>query len=81
MFLVTMARHWQLYNGAWFDGTIGIRPVTETVKAKCSSKNSAGGNMGIKPVTMDGEQYKRMMIKEFIPAVKARMPGAFTSTV
>ncbi|CAM9678782.1 unnamed protein product, partial [Discosporangium mesarthrocarpum] len=81
MFLVAMARPRQLSNGAWFDGMTAIWPVTEIAKPKRSTKNRAAGDKETKPVTMDGEQYKQMMIKEVIPAVKARMPGAYTRTI
>ncbi|CAM9434676.1 unnamed protein product, partial [Discosporangium mesarthrocarpum] len=55
--------------------------ITETVKAKSRGKNRAAGDMEIKPITMDGEQYKRIMIKEVIPGIKARGPGASTRTI
>ncbi|CAN0197095.1 unnamed protein product [Discosporangium mesarthrocarpum] len=80
MFLVAVAKSWQLSNGAWFDGKIGIWPLRLSVKAKCSSKNHAAGDMETKPVTMDGKQYKQIIMKDIIPAIKARMPGASTRT-
>ncbi|CAM9453220.1 unnamed protein product [Discosporangium mesarthrocarpum] len=81
MNIVAVARPRQLSNGAWFDGKIGIWPVIETVEAKDSSKNRVAGDMEIKSVTMDGEQYKQMIKKEVTPAIKARTPGASTRTI
>ncbi|CAM9169075.1 unnamed protein product [Discosporangium mesarthrocarpum] len=66
---------------AWFDGKIGIWPVIETSKAKRSTKNRAAGYMEIKTVIIDGKQYNQVMIKEVIPAIKARIPGASTRTI
>ncbi|CAM9644054.1 unnamed protein product [Discosporangium mesarthrocarpum] len=37
--------------------------------------------METKPVTIDGKQYKQMMIREVIPAIKARIPGASRRTI
>ncbi|CAM9106729.1 unnamed protein product [Discosporangium mesarthrocarpum] len=81
IFLVVVARPQQLSNGAWFDGKIGIWPVMETVNAKRSGKNHGADDMETKPVTMVGEQYKQMVIKEVTPAIKARIPGASTRTI
>ncbi|CAN0086213.1 unnamed protein product [Discosporangium mesarthrocarpum] len=80
MCLVAVARPWQLSNGAWFNGKIAIWPVNETVKAKCSSKNRAAGDMEIKPVTVDREQYKKIT-KKVIPALKAKMSGTSSGTL
>ncbi|CAN0188374.1 unnamed protein product [Discosporangium mesarthrocarpum] len=66
--------------GPGFDGKICIWPVIETAKPKHSSKSRAPGDMKFKPVTTDGEQYKQM-IKQVIPAIKARMPEASTHTI
>ncbi|CAN0416723.1 unnamed protein product, partial [Discosporangium mesarthrocarpum] len=71
MFVVAVARPWQLSGRPWFDGKMSIWLVIETVKAKHRGKNRTAGDTEIKPVTMDGEQYKQM-IKEVIPAIKVR---------
>ncbi|CAM9204100.1 unnamed protein product [Discosporangium mesarthrocarpum] len=64
-----------------FDGKICIWPVIEPVKTESSSKNHAAGDIETKPVTMDREQHKQMMMKEVIPAIKARTPGVSTRTI
>ncbi|CAN0504623.1 unnamed protein product, partial [Discosporangium mesarthrocarpum] len=57
-----------------FDGKIGIWPIADTLAAIRSSKNRKKGTMMLKPVTLNAERYKELMIDEVIPAIKARMP-------
>ncbi|CAM9694433.1 unnamed protein product, partial [Discosporangium mesarthrocarpum] len=83
MFLMAVARSRQLSNRAWFDGKIGIWPVIKTVKAKHGGKNRAAGDMenqtrhhGRGTVQANDDKGS-----EVTPAIKARMPGASTSTI
>ncbi|CAM9521004.1 unnamed protein product [Discosporangium mesarthrocarpum] len=76
MFLMAVASPWQLST----EGLVQWQ-VIETIKTNRSSKNCAAGDMEVKTVTMDWEQYKQMMVKEVIPAIKATIPGASTCTI
>ncbi|CAM9495627.1 unnamed protein product [Discosporangium mesarthrocarpum] len=53
---------------------MGIWPIVDTVRAKRNSKNCKKGKPIIKPATVNGERYKKLMITEAMPAIKARMP-------
>ncbi|CAN0429117.1 unnamed protein product, partial [Discosporangium mesarthrocarpum] len=61
-------------NGVWFDGKIGIWPIVDIVLAKRDSKNRKKGTPMMKPAKVNGERYKKFIIEEVIPAIKARMP-------
>ncbi|CAN0000019.1 unnamed protein product, partial [Discosporangium mesarthrocarpum] len=74
MFLAAVARPRMISDGVWFDGKIGIWPITDTVAAIRSIKNPKKGTMMLKPATVNAERYKELMINKFIPAFKARMP-------
>ncbi|CAM9411078.1 unnamed protein product, partial [Discosporangium mesarthrocarpum] len=74
MFLVAVARSRMISDGVWFDGKIGIWPITDTVAALRSSKNRKKGTMTLKPATINTERYKELMIDKVIPAIKARTP-------
>ncbi|CAM9819387.1 unnamed protein product [Discosporangium mesarthrocarpum] len=74
MFLAAVARPRMISDGVWFDGKIGIWPITDIVAAMRSSKNRKKGNMMLKPVTVNAERCKELMIDKVIPAIKARMP-------
>ncbi|CAM9881746.1 unnamed protein product [Discosporangium mesarthrocarpum] len=74
MFLTAVARPMMISDGVWFDGKIGIWPISDTVAAMRSSKNRKKGNMMLKPATVDAERYKELTIDKVILAIKARMP-------
>ncbi|CAN0327045.1 unnamed protein product, partial [Discosporangium mesarthrocarpum] len=74
MFLAAVARPRTISDGVWFDGKIGIWPIADTVSAMRSSKNRKKGTMMLKPVTVNAERYKKLMIDKGIPAIKARIP-------
>ncbi|CAM9728247.1 unnamed protein product [Discosporangium mesarthrocarpum] len=63
-----------LSNGVWFEGKIGIWLIVEVVTAQRASKSRARGDSVLRPVTVDGEKYKKIMIDEVIPGIKAKMP-------
>ncbi|CAM9824577.1 unnamed protein product [Discosporangium mesarthrocarpum] len=72
MFLAAVARPRMISNGVWFDGKISIWPIVDTVAAMQSSCKK--GTMMLKPITINAERYKELMIDKVIPAIKARMP-------
>ncbi|CAN0011252.1 unnamed protein product [Discosporangium mesarthrocarpum] len=74
MFLLPVGRPRQLSNGVWFDGMIGIWPIVDVVMTQRASKSRPKGDPGLRPATVDWEKYKKVMIDEVIPAIKAKMP-------
>ncbi|CAN0085746.1 unnamed protein product [Discosporangium mesarthrocarpum] len=74
MFLAAVARPRMISDGMWFDGKIGIWPITDTVAAMRSSKNRKKGTIMLKPATVNAERYKELMIDKVNPAIKARRP-------
>ncbi|CAM9655897.1 unnamed protein product [Discosporangium mesarthrocarpum] len=74
MFLAAVAHPRKLANGVWFNGKIAIWPIVDVVTAQRASKSRARGDPVLRQVTVDGENFKEIMIDEVIPAFKARMP-------
>ncbi|CAM9854249.1 unnamed protein product [Choristocarpus tenellus] len=75
MFLAAMVRPRKLSNGVWFDGKIRIWSIVDTKVAQCSSKHRPKGTKVLVPAMVDGgERYKKLVIEDVIPAVKACMP-------
>ncbi|CAM9660349.1 unnamed protein product [Discosporangium mesarthrocarpum] len=74
MFLAAIARHRKLSNRVWFDRKISIWSNVDMVMAQRASKSYAWGDPALRPVMVDGEKYKKTMIDEVIPAIKAQMP-------
>ncbi|CAM9469848.1 unnamed protein product [Choristocarpus tenellus] len=74
MFLAAMTHPRKVSNWMWFDGKIGIWPIMDTKVAQCSSKHRPKSTKVFVPVTVGRERYKKLMIKDFIPAIKAHMP-------
>ncbi|CAM9841295.1 unnamed protein product [Discosporangium mesarthrocarpum] len=62
------------YDYLQIDGRIRIWPVTDTVLAKRDSKNRKKGTPIIKPATVNGKRYKKLMNEEVIPVINSRMP-------
>ncbi|CAM9612536.1 unnamed protein product [Discosporangium mesarthrocarpum] len=75
MFLAAAARPRMISDGVWFDGKIGIWPITDTVAEMCSSKNRKKGTMMLKPVTVNAERCKELMIDKVIPASRRECLG------
>ncbi|CAM9157580.1 unnamed protein product [Discosporangium mesarthrocarpum] len=65
----------------WFDRKISIWPIVDVVTAQGASKSRAKGDLVLRPVTVDGEKYKMVMIDEIIPAIKARMSRSPDHTI
>ncbi|CAM9988039.1 unnamed protein product [Discosporangium mesarthrocarpum] len=74
MFLAAFARPRKLSNGVWFDGKIGIWPIVDVVTPQRASKSGAKRDPALRPVTVDREKYKKIMVDEVIAAIKAKMP-------
>ncbi|CAM9664174.1 unnamed protein product [Discosporangium mesarthrocarpum] len=73
VFLAAAVRPRKLSTGVWFDRKISIWPIVDVVTAQCPSKSRARGVPVLRPVTVDGEKYKKIMINEVIPAIKTKM--------
>ncbi|CAM9269976.1 unnamed protein product [Discosporangium mesarthrocarpum] len=71
LFLAAVARPRKIWNGVWFDGKIGIWPIVDMMLSK-DSKNCKKGNPIMKPATVNGERYKKLMIEEVISAIKLK---------
>ncbi|CAM9658121.1 unnamed protein product, partial [Discosporangium mesarthrocarpum] len=81
VFLAAVARPGKLSSGVWFEGKVGIWPIVEVVTAQRASKSSARGDSVLRPVTVDGEKYRKIMNDEVIPAINATMPGSPGHTI
>ncbi|CAM9422146.1 unnamed protein product [Discosporangium mesarthrocarpum] len=71
MFLAAVAWPRKTCNGVRVDGKIGICSFVDTV---LDSNDRKKGSPIMKLATVNGERYKKLMIEEVIPAIKARMP-------
>ncbi|ETV83344.1 hypothetical protein H257_04095 [Aphanomyces astaci] len=75
MFLSAVARpRWVDDEVGWFDGKIGTWHFTERVPAERSSRNRAAGTLVTKPVSVTQDIYRKMLIDNVIPAIKAKWP-------
>ena len=75
MFLCALAR--PRYNNTtrqWFDGLIGIYPVGEFDVYRRRSANHEAGELKWTNISLDREEYQRMMIKLVLPDIKRKMP-------
>lgn len=61
-------------NECLFDGKIGIWPFVEEVAAKRTSVNRPRGTLENKPVSVTRDVYRRMVIDNLLPAIRARWP-------
>ncbi|CAM9420748.1 unnamed protein product [Discosporangium mesarthrocarpum] len=67
MFLAAVARPRMISDGVWFNGKFCIWPIADTVSAMRSSKNHKKGTIMLKPVTVNEERYKELMIDKASP--------------
>ncbi|CAM9696547.1 unnamed protein product, partial [Choristocarpus tenellus] len=74
MFLAAVVCPRKLCNGVWFDGKIGIWSIVDAKVVQRSSKHRPKGTKVLVPVMVDRVGYKKVMIKDVIPTIKARMP-------
>jgi hypothetical protein len=75
MFLCALAR--PRYNNTtrqWFDGLIGIYPVGKFNIYQRSSANHERGDLKWTNISLDREEYQKMMIKLELPDIKRKMP-------
>jgi len=76
MFLSAVARPRYLpHHHRWFDGLIGIYPVGEMGVYERNSRLHKVGDPKWKNMTMDRDRYRKMMIEQVLPDVKAKMPS------
>lgn len=75
MFLAATARPRYDRNGnCTFDGKIGIWPFVTKQPARRSSVNRPAGTMETKPVAVNHEVYRRMLLDKVVPAIRDRFP-------
>ncbi|CAM9821337.1 unnamed protein product [Choristocarpus tenellus] len=74
VFLAVVHRPRKLSNGVWFDGKIGIWSVVDTMVVQHPSKHCSKGTSMHVSAMVDGERYKKVLIEDVIPAIKARKP-------
>ncbi|ETV85691.1 hypothetical protein H257_02296 [Aphanomyces astaci] len=65
----------------WFDGKIGTWHFTEVVPAAPSSRNRPAGTLELRPINVTRTIYKRILIDNVIPAIKAKWPAEATRSV
>jgi len=76
MFLAATARPRFDRDGTCiFDGLIGIWPLVEEVVAQRRSINRPAGTVELKPVNINKDVYREIMISKVIPAVRAKWPA------
>ncbi|CAB1099614.1 unnamed protein product [Ectocarpus sp. CCAP 1310/34] len=76
MFLAAVARpRYDTSRRCNFTGKLGIFPFTVQRPAQRNSRNRAAGTMETKCVEVTKEVFKRKVVDEVIPAIKARWPG------
>ena len=75
MFLCAMAwPQWDTNQNAWFDGKIGIWPFVEKKPAQRRSVNRPAGTLITKPVNVNGDVYKKMLLEKVLPAIYEKWP-------
>jgi hypothetical protein len=75
MFLAAVARPRYNENGeCTFDGKIGMWPFVERVAAQRRSANRERGAIVTTPISCTRRIYRRMLVEDVIPAIKAKWP-------
>jgi hypothetical protein len=75
MFLAAIARpRYNEQGECTFDGKIGMWPIVERTQAQRTSNNRAAGTWETKPVNVDRDVYRQMMIEKVLPAIKTKWP-------
>lgn len=75
MFLCAVARpRFDSDGQVMFDGKIGFWAFTEEVPAQRSSKNRPRGTLELKPVNVNKDVYRKMLVENLFPAVKRKWP-------
>lgn len=76
MFLCAVARpRVDPSNGQMFDGRIGLWPFAKMVPALRGSKHRPAGTLELKPVEVNKETYRAMLVNHVLPAIKSVWPG------
>lgn len=78
MFLVAVARpRFDANTGAWFDGKVGMWPLTTQVPAARASRNRPRGTLVTKTIaSIDTSVYKSFLIDKVLPALVECWPAA-----
>jgi hypothetical protein len=68
----------QFDNGRnqWFNGKLGLWPITHQVPAQCDSNNRRRGNLEWKYLTMDKVHCTLFLLEQVIPAIMEQWPRA-----
>ncbi|CAM9638959.1 unnamed protein product [Discosporangium mesarthrocarpum] len=74
MFLAAAAWPRKICTAIWFDSKSNISPIVDILLSKRDCKNPEKGIPIMNLATVNGERYKKLMIEEIIPAMKARIP-------
>ncbi|KAF0706140.1 hypothetical protein AaE_014255 [Aphanomyces astaci] len=75
MFLAAVARPcYDHHKKCHFDGKIGVWPFVKPVEAKRNSKNRPKGTPLLAPESVNAEVYRKMIVDNVVPAIKAKMP-------
>lgn len=75
MFLAAVARPRYNENGECiFDGKIGMWPFVERVAARRTSANRVRGTIVTTPISCTRRVYRKMLVEDVIPAIKAKWP-------
>jgi len=76
MFLCAVARpRFDAEGKCVFDGKIGFWAFTEEVQAQRNSKHRPAGTWELKPVNVDREEYRDMLVDNVLPAIKSKWPS------
>ncbi|CAM9232971.1 unnamed protein product [Discosporangium mesarthrocarpum] len=75
MFLAAVARPRKLSNGGWFDRKIGIWPTVDVVTAQLTRTSCARGDPVLRPVMVDGERHRKIMMRRTSPPSRCRCLG------
>ena len=71
MFLAAVARpRWDFHKRGMWDGKVGIWPFVQIKPAQKDSANRPKGTMEMKPMLVDRNAVREMMISNLIPAIK-----------
>ncbi|KAG3237317.1 hypothetical protein PI124_g17692 [Phytophthora idaei] len=76
MFLAAVARpRCDLRRRTYFDEKLGIWPIVERVQAQRSSANRQAGDWETKNISMNSDEYAKMLVGKVFPAIRAKWPG------
>ena len=82
MFLAATARpRYDNDGNCVFDGKIGIWPIVSREPARRNSVNRPAGTIITKPLNVNNNIYRQMLMEKVVPAIKSRFPHCRNRTV